>query len=67
MLDDDEDLDQMSAERLRALQQQVLLRIEEIGTHDGAVDPDVAQEIAKLDDLMKEIEDRLNGPETETP
>jgi hypothetical protein len=67
MLDDDEDLDQMSPERLRALQQEVLLRIEEIGTHDGAVDPDVAQEIAKLDDLLKEIEDRLNGPGTETP
>jgi hypothetical protein len=66
MLDDDEDLDDMSTERLRALQQEVLLRIEEIGTHDGAVDPDVAEEIAKLDDLLQEIEDRLNGPDSET-
>ena len=56
MLNDDEDLDQMSPNRLRALQQEVLSRIEEIGSHDGAVDPDVAEEIRKLDDLLEEIE-----------
>ena len=32
MLDEDEDLDQMSPERLRELKQEVLLRIEEIGS-----------------------------------
>ena len=67
MPDDDEDLDQMSPERLRELQQEVILRIEEIGTHDGAIDPDVAKEIETLDELLKEIEDRLSGPETATP
>jgi hypothetical protein len=67
MPDDDEDLDQMSPERLRALQQEVLLRIEEIGSRDGAVDPDVAKEIETLDELLKEIEDRLSGSETKTP
>jgi hypothetical protein len=61
---DDEDLDQMSPERLRALQREVLDLIEEIGSRDGAVDPNAATEIAKLDDLLKEIEDRLSGSET---
>jgi hypothetical protein len=64
MLDDDEDLDQMSPERLRELQDEVLRLIEEIGSRDGALDPDVAKEIQMLDDLLEEIEDRLSGPAT---
>ena len=67
MPNDEEDLDQMSPERLRELQQEGLLLIEEIGTRDGAADPDVATEIETLDELLKEIEDRLSGPEAETP
>ncbi|MGO8798725.1 MAG: hypothetical protein ACLQJL_06535 [Roseiarcus sp.] len=67
MLNDDEDLDQMSPERLRALQQEVLALIEEIGTRDGAVDPDAAAEIQELDELLKEIEDRLASPGTSAP
>ena len=62
MPDDDEDLDRMSPERLRALQREVLDLIEEIGSRAGAVDPDAAKEIARLDDLLKEIEERLSGP-----
>jgi hypothetical protein len=62
MPDDDEDLDQMSPERLRALQREVLDLIEEIGSRGGSVDPDAAAEIARLDDLLKEIEERLSGP-----
>jgi hypothetical protein len=49
MLNDDEDLDQMSPERLRELQDEVLRLIEEIGSRDGALDPDVAKEIQMLD------------------
>ena len=64
MLNDDEDLDQMSPERLRELQQEVLLLIEEIGSRDGAVDPNAAEEIKELDELLAEIEDRLSGPAT---
>ena len=64
MLNDDEDLDQMSPERLRELRQEVLLRIEETGSRDGAVDPDVAVEIRELDELLAEIEERLGGPAT---
>jgi hypothetical protein len=64
MLNDDEDLDQMSPERLRELRQEVLLRIEETGSRDGAVDPDVADEIRELDKLLAEIEERLGGPAT---
>lgn len=67
MLNDDEVLDQMSPERLRALQQEVLALIEEIGTRDGAVDPDAAAEIQELDELLKEIEDRLASPGTSAP
>src|SRR5580658_8609622 len=64
MLDDDEDLDQMSPERLRELKQEVLLRIEEIGSRDASVEPERADEIKELDDLLNEIEERLSGPET---
>ena len=64
MLNDDEDLDQMSPERLRELRQEVLLRIEETGSRDGAVDPDVADEIRELDKLLAEIEERLGRPAT---
>jgi len=63
-LDDDEDLDQMSPERLRELKQEVLLRIEEIGSRDASVEPERADEIKELDDLLNEIEERLSGPET---
>jgi hypothetical protein len=66
MMNDDEDLDQMSPERLRQLQQEVLLLIEEIGSRDGAVDPNAAQEIDRLDDLLEEIESRLAGPGTDS-
>jgi len=62
MLNDEEDLDQMSPERLRELQQEVLLLIEEIGSRDGAVEPNAAEEIRELDELLAEIEDRLSGP-----
>jgi hypothetical protein len=65
MLDDDEDLDQMSPERLRELKQEVLLRIEEIGSRDASVELERADEIKELDDLLKEIEERLSGPVTE--
>jgi hypothetical protein len=65
VLDDDEDLDQMSPERLRELKQEVLLRIEDIGSRDAAVEPERADEIQELDDLLKEIEERLSGPVTE--
>ena len=63
MLDDDEDLDQMSPERPRELKQEVLLRIEEIGSRDASVEPERADEIKELDDLLNEIEERLSGPE----
>jgi hypothetical protein len=65
MLDDEEDLDQMSPERLRDLKQEVLLRIEDIGSRDASVEPERAEEIQELDDLLKEIEERLSGPVTE--
>ena len=65
MLDDEEDLDQMSPERLRDLKQEVLLRIEEIGSRDASVEPERAEEIQELDDLLREIEERLSGPVTE--
>ena len=65
MLDDEEDLDQMSPERLRDLKQEVLLRIEDIGSRDASVEPERADEIQELDDLLKEIEERLSGPVTE--
>jgi uncharacterized protein YaaN involved in tellurite resistance len=64
---DDEDLDQMSPDRLRALQQEVLNRIEEIGSRDGAADPNVAEEIRQLDDLLQEIDARLGERGTDAP
>jgi hypothetical protein len=67
MLNEDEDLDQMSPDRLRALQQEVLNLIEEIGSRDGSVDPNAAEEIRELDELLEEIEIRLNGSETGEP
>ena len=67
MLNEDEDLDQMSPDRLRALQQEVLSLIEEIGSRDGSVDPNAAEEIRELDELLEEIETRLNGSETGEP
>jgi hypothetical protein len=67
MLNEDEDLDQMSPDRLRELQQEVLSLIEEIGSRDGSVDPNAAEEIRELDELLGEIETRLNGSETGEP
>ncbi len=64
MLNDDEDLDQMTPDRLRELQQEVLSLIEEIGSRDGSVDPNVADEIRELDELLQEIEARLSATET---
>ena len=63
MLDDDEDLDQMSPDRLRELKDEVLSLIEEIGSRDASVEPERAEEIQRLDGLLKEIEDRLGGPD----
>ena len=65
MLNEDEDLDDMTPERLRELQQEVLGLIEEIGSRDGVADPNVAEEIQELDELLKEIEERLAGPEVD--
>jgi hypothetical protein len=60
MLNDDEDLDQMSPDQLRALRDEVLNRIESVGSQDAAVNPDGAEEIGKLDLLLQEIEGRLS-------
>ena len=61
---DEEDLDAMSPDRLRALRDEVVSLIEEIGSRDGAVEPNSAEEISELDELLEEIETRLAGPET---
>jgi uncharacterized protein YaaN involved in tellurite resistance len=65
MMDDHEDLDQMSPERLRELKQEVLLRIEEIGSRDASVEPERDDEIKELDELLQDIEERLSRPATE--
>jgi hypothetical protein len=65
MQNEDEDLDQMSPDRLRELQQEVLSLIEEIGSRDGSVDPNAAEEIQELDELLEEIEIRLSSETSE--
>jgi hypothetical protein len=60
MLNDDEDLDHMSPDQLRALRDDVLSRIESVGSQDAALNPDGAEEIEKLDVLLQEIEARLS-------
>jgi hypothetical protein len=64
MPDDDEDLDQMSPDQLRALRDELLIRIETVGSQDAALNPDGAEQIRTLDVLLQEIENRLSGPET---
>ena len=59
MPDDDDDLDKMSADELRKLKQDVLLRIEEDGSLDSATNPLAAEDIQKLDELLNDIEVRL--------
>jgi len=56
-----DDLDAMSLDELRKLKEEVLSRIEEIGSHSDDVDPEKAEEIKMLDDLLREIEERLGG------
>jgi hypothetical protein len=59
MLNEKDDLDKMSLDELRALKDEVLMRIELVGSQDGALNPDGAGEIRQLDVLLKEIEERL--------
>jgi hypothetical protein len=59
MPDDDDDLDKMSADELRKLKQDVLLRIEEDGALDSSTNPLAAEDIQKLDELLNDIEVRL--------
>ncbi len=59
MPDDSDDLDKMSADELRKLKQDVLLRIEEDGSLDSSTNPLAAEDIQKLDELLKDIEERL--------
>jgi len=59
MPDDDDDLDKMSADELRKLKQDVLLRIEEDGSLDSSTNPLAAEDIQKLDELLNDIEERL--------
>ena len=56
---DDDDLDKMSADELRKLKQDVLLRIEEDGALDSSTNPLAAEDIQKLDELLNDIEVRL--------
>ena len=59
MPNDDDDLDKMSADELRKLKQDVLLRIEEDGSLDSSTNPLAAEDIQKLDELLNDIEVRL--------
>ena len=59
MPDDEDDLDKMSADELRKLKQDVLLRIEEDGSLDSSTNPLAAEDIQKLDELLNDIEERL--------
>ena len=63
MLNDDEDLNTMSAERLRELRDEVTSLIEQIGTRDVSVDPHAHEEIDELDELLEAIEERLSDLE----
>jgi hypothetical protein len=58
-MNENDDLDKVSRDELRALKDEVLLRIESVGSQDAALNPDVASEIQQLDVLLKEIEERL--------
>ena len=49
MLNDDEDIETMSVERLRELRDEVTSLIEQIGTRDVSVDPHAHEEIDELD------------------
>ena len=59
MTDNADDLDTMSADELRKLKQDVLLRIEEDGSLDSSTNPLAAEDIQKLDELLNDIEVRL--------
>ncbi len=57
--DDNDDLDAMTADQLRALKQEVLLRIEEDGALSSASNSMAAEDIRQLDELLEDIEVRL--------
>jgi len=59
MPDDDDDLDKMSADELRKLKQDVLLRIEEDGSLDSSTNSLASGDIRQLDELLADIEERL--------
>jgi hypothetical protein len=67
MLSENDDLDKMSLDELRALKDEVLLRIELVGSQDAALNPDSAGEIRQLDVLLKEIEERLERRDAPRP
>jgi hypothetical protein len=66
-MNENDDLDKMSLDELRALKDEVLLRIELVGSQDAALNPDVAGEIQQLDVLLKEIEERLERQDAPRP
>jgi hypothetical protein len=59
MPDDSDDLDKMSADELRKLKGEVLLRIEEEGAFSSSTNSLAAEDIQKLDELLNDIEVRL--------
>jgi hypothetical protein len=71
MPDDNDDLDKMSAEGLRKLKEDVLLRIEDEGSLSSSTNPLAAEDIQKLDELLNDIEVRLadldNPPPNSSP
>ena len=66
---DTDDLDKMTPDQLRALKQEVLLRIEEDGSLSSSSNRMAAEDIRQLDELLNDIEVRLAeiteaGPES---
>jgi len=59
MASEADDLDAMSLDDLRKLRDDVLMNIETIGSQSADVNPEGPQQIAELDLVLAEVEERI--------
>ena len=59
MANEADDLDAMSLDELRKLRDDVLMNIETIGSQSADVNPEGSQQIAELDLVLAEVEERI--------
>jgi hypothetical protein len=64
---DDDDLNAMTLDQLRAWRDEILSNIEAEGSQSADINPHSSEDIGKLDELLEDIEARIADLEQEAP